>query len=322
MAELAPGVHRIDTPLGERINSLWLIRGADRAVVYDTGIDSSIPSHVLPYLAEHGIDPTTVAWSVVSHADVDHFGGVADVHEHLPNARVGAHRLDAALIENYDRFEDERVRGFREPWGYDEAADAIAWCRSVARVDRIDDRLIGGERLDLGERDIEVHWAPGHTDGHLVLCDLGSGAWFISDAVLGVSVPLADGTPAFAPTYRHVNDYLHTIEALERAAPRWLCTAHYGVFAGDDALGFLGESRAFVHELDRVIVSTLAELGPATLRDLLPVISEQVARWPREGTEMSLAFPVVGHLERLIAHQRVAVTTGPQGQTVAALAAS
>jgi glyoxylase-like metal-dependent hydrolase (beta-lactamase superfamily II) len=321
MSELAPGVHRIDTPLGERVNTLWLIRGADRAVLYDTGIDNTTASHVLPYLAEHGIEPATIAWAVVSHADVDHFGGIADVHEHLGNARVAAHALDAALIEDYDRFEDERVRGFREPWGYDETPDGIDWCRSVTRADRIDDRLAGGERFDLGAREVRVHSVPGHTHGSLALHDSDSGAWFVSDAVLGVSVPLADGTPAFAPTYRHVDDYLRTIETLERAAPQLLCTAHYGVFAGDDALGFLHESRAFVDELERVTMAALAGLGSATLQELLPVVSEQVARWPREGTEMSLAFPLVGHLERLVAQQRVDITTNAEGRAVAALIA-
>ncbi|MGZ0148673.1 MBL fold metallo-hydrolase [Kribbella sp. WER1] len=321
MVELAPGVHRIDTPLGDRVNSLWLIRGDDRAVLFDTGVDGAIPSAVLPYLGTHGVDPASVAWALVSHADVDHFGGVADVHDQLPGARVGAHRLDAELIENYERFEDERVRGFREPWRYDESPDGIAWCRSVARVDWVDDRLNGGELLDLGNRQVQVHSVPGHTDGHLALYDSDGDTWCISDAVLGTSVPLADGTPAFAPTYRHVDDYLNTIAFLERAAPRMLCTAHYGVFAGDDALRFLRESRAFVDELDRAVVGSLSDRGPATLQEILPAINEQVARWPVKDTEMSLAFPVVGHLERLIMQRRVAVTTNSEGQAVSTLTA-
>lgn len=316
MSELASGVHRIDTPLGERFSSLWLIRGRDRSLLFDTGVDTAIPQHVLPYFAEHGIDPESVSWVVVSHADVDHFGGIADVHEQLPAARVGAHPLDAALMEDYDRFEDERVRGFRARWGFDEEPDGVAWCRSVTRADRVDDRLSGGEVLDLGDRAVEVHAVPGHTHGHLALRDTGSGAWFVSDAVLGVSVPLADGTPAFAPTYRYVDDYLRTIDAVERAAPPLLCTAHYGVFAGADALEFLGGSRDFVHELDRATLAALDELGPATLQQLLPVINRQVARWPLDGTEGSLAFPLVGHLERLADRGSVTIDSGPDGRSV------
>jgi glyoxylase-like metal-dependent hydrolase (beta-lactamase superfamily II) len=161
---------------------------------------------------------------------------------------------------------------------------------------------------------------PGHTRGHLALRDTASGAWFVSDAVLGVSVPLADGTPAFAPTYRYVDDYLRTIDALESAAPPLLCTAHYGVFAGADALEFLRASREFVHELDRATIAALDDLGPSTLQRLLPAVNRQVARWPLDGTEGSLAFPLVGHLERLAARRLVAISGGPDGRGVVAAA--
>lgn len=320
MSETAAGVHRIDTPLGERVNSVWLLQGSRGSLLYDTAIDTAIPGHVLPYLETHGLAPAAVRHVVVSHADVDHFGGIADVHENLPNAEVGAHALDARLIESYDDFERERVRGFLPTWGYDEDPDAIAWCRSVARVDRVDRRLGGGEVVDLGDREVEIHAVPGHTHGSLALHDRASGAWLVSDAVLGTTVPLADGTPAFAPTYRYVDDYLATIDLLEASSPTMLGTAHYGVLTADAALGFLQASRDFARRLEDRLVAVLGELGPATLADLLPPLNEQVASWPLEGTEASLAFPVVAHLERLIDRGRVVVTRADDGNATAALA--
>lgn len=317
MAEIAPGVHRIDTPLGERLNTLWLIEGGERCVVFDTGIDTTIPDHVRPYLESSGIDPARVSWVVVSHADVDHFGGIADVHEHLPSARVGAHRLDAELMEDYARFEQERVRGFRDPWDVDETPEGIAWCRSVTRADHVDARLTGREVLDLGGRTVEVHAVPGHTHGHLSLRDSATGAWFVSDAVLHSSVPLADGTPAFAPTYRYVDDYVTTIDRLTEAAPPLLCTAHYGEYADDAAREFLDVSREFVDELERSTIAALRSHGPSTLADLLPVVNRQVARWPLAGTEITLAFPLVGHLERLAARGWVSVSGRPATVTLA-----
>lgn len=313
MSEIEDGIHRIDTPLGERVNSLWLIRGSERSVLFDTGVNTTIPEHVVPYLADVGIDPATVGWAVISHADVDHFGGVADAHEQFAAASTTAHRRDADLIESYPRFEDERVRGFREPWGFDETPDTIQWCRSVARTYHVDLRVEGGEVLDLGGRQVELHASPGHTHGHLSLRDGTTGAWFISDAVLGATVPLADGTPAFAPTYRYIGEYLDTIDTIERADPPMLCTAHCGVFAGTDAGAFLRLSREFVATVEQTVLDVLGELGPSTLTDLLPPINQRVAGWPLEGTEPTLAYPVVGHLERLIERGAVRIVPNADG---------
>lgn len=305
MSEIQPGVHRIDTRLGDRLSTVWLVTGSQRGLLFDTGVDTAIPEYVLPYLDEYGISTDSVKHAVVSHADVDHFGGVADAHEGLPAVRVAAHRADARLIEDYPSFEVERVRGFRDPWGVDESDSGVEWCRSVARVDRLDDRLSGDEVLDLGSRDVRIRHLPGHSHGHLGLHDRSTDTWMISDAVLGDAVPLADGAAAFAPTYRFVDDYLATIDLLERARPGRLATAHYGVFEGDDALQFLQISRDFVSEMDSTVTGVLADVGPTTLSDLLPIVNQAVARWPLDGTEASLAFPLVGHLEQLIDLGRV-----------------
>jgi glyoxylase-like metal-dependent hydrolase (beta-lactamase superfamily II) len=321
MSEIASGVHRIDTPLGERVNTVWLLQGSRGSLLYDTAVDTAIPDHVLPYLETHGLDPAAVTHVVVSHSDVDHFGGIADAHEAFRNAQVGAHRLDARLIESYQDFERERVRGFLPTWGYDEDPDAIAWCRSVVRVDRVDRRLTGGEVVDLGDREVEVHAVPGHTRGSLALRDRPSGAWLVSDAVLGTTVPLADGTPAFAPTYRYVDDYLATLDLLEASSATMLATAHYGVLVDDAARGFLQASRDFAHRLEDCLVAEIGERGPATLAELLPEINAQMASWPLDGTEPSLAFPVVAHLERLIDRGRVVVTRNAGGKAVASLTA-
>jgi glyoxylase-like metal-dependent hydrolase (beta-lactamase superfamily II) len=306
-SEVEAGIHRVDTPLGNRFASLWLIQGRDRSVLFDTGVDTAIPQHLMPYLSHAGIPPESIGWVVVSHADVDHFGGVADAHEQLPVAAVVAGRADSGLIADYSRFEAERVRGFRSPWGLDESPEAIAWCRAVARVARVDRAVDGGEVLDLGDRQVEIVAVPGHTHGHLALRDISSGAWFVSDAVLGDAVPLADGTPAFPPTYRYVEEYLRTIELIARAAPPTLTTAHYGTYSGAEVGDFLDVSRDFVDRLERVVLAVVTEAGPSSLTELLPEINRRVATWPVDGTDAALAFPVVGHLERLRDSGRVTV---------------
>lgn len=318
--EIADGVHRIDTLLGERINSLWLVKGSRTSLLFDCGIDGIITSDVVPYLDQVSVGPQDIAWAVATHCDVDHFGGIAEVHEALPNARVIAHELDAGLIEDYSRYEAERARGFRIPYGVDEDPDVLGWTRAVVREGPVDLRFRGGEVIDLGNRSVEIVHVPGHSRGHLALRDLRTGVVLISDAVLGAAVPLADGRPAFPPTYRFVDDYLETIERIRHLTDGTLGTAHYGHFQGHAAVDFLDVSREFATKLEQQVIDVLGQTGSMTLAALLAALNP-LGSWPQEGTAGALAFPVVGHVERLVHQGSLTVALQEAGEALIKVAA-
>jgi len=315
--ELAPGLHRIDTELGTRVSSLYLFAGADACLLFDTGVDGTAQRDLAPYLSEQGIAPDRLRWAVISHADVDHFGGLASVRELAPAVTVVAHRLDAPLIADYDVYEDQRGRGFRDPWELDEHTDTLAWTREVTREGPLDLTVTGGERVRLDhDWEVELVHAPGHSRGHLAIWDPRSRSLVVSDAVLSDAVLHADGAPAFPPTYRFVDDYLATIARFEAMAPERLLTAHYPTMDAASGAAFLAASRAFADGLDHAVHAAVAATGDhgCTLIDLLYELNPRVGRWPVEGTATALAFPVVGHLERALRHGtlvRVPDTSGP-----------
>lgn len=301
-AEVAPGVHRIDTPLGERLCSLYLFTGSGAVALFDVGIDGTVSAHVLPYLAELGLPPHRVTHIVVSHCDVDHFGGLADARAGLPNATVVAHRLDADAISHYSVFEEQRARGFRAPYGWDEDPDVLAWTREVTREAPVDERIDGSVRLDLGDRVLDLLHVPGHSSGHLAVHDSSADVVAISDAVLGDAVPFADGRPAFPPTYRYVDDYLATIELIAQLGPGLLLTAHYPTYRGAEVAAFLAQSRNFAEQLDDAVLAELNEAPDGlTVPDLVRRLNGRVGDWPAAGTDGALVYPVVGHVERGLA---------------------
>jgi glyoxylase-like metal-dependent hydrolase (beta-lactamase superfamily II) len=313
--ELFDGLHRIDTPLGPRTSSLYLIVGSRTSLLFDTGVAGTVDQYVLPYLAANGLTPESIAWVVISHCDVDHSGGTGDVHQYLPRARVVAHAADADAIADYATYERVRARGFRQPYGWDEDEDVLAWARSVTRTGPVDLRLQAEAVIDLGDRTVDVLHVPGHTAGHLALVDSASRAAVVSDAVLGAAVRNTDGTAAFPPTYRYVPDYLNTIERLRALAPQQLLTAHYPSFDGDEAIRFLDESAGFVAKLDAEVRRVL-EHGSFTLAQLVGEIDPAIGDWPREGTAGALVFPVAGHLEDLLARGLVARSDDDSGAAV------
>lgn len=316
--EVAPGVLRIDTPLGERFASIYALVGDDAVALYDTGVDGTLPLWVVPALRDAGVDPARVTTVVISHADVDHFGGISDAREAFPLARIVAGSGDIPLIEDFETYLRGRADSFVDDFGWHEDPAVLAWCREVTREAHVDAAATDGEEIPLGSgRTAVIRAVPGHTVGHLAIEAPWAGALLVADAVLGSSVDLAGGTPAFPPTYRYVDDYLSTVERIEALAPRLLLTAHYPTFADGEATAFLQRSREFVDRLDTLVRVEL-DRAPAglTLAELLEVLGPVAGDWPAEGTAGALAFPVVGHLERLVALGRVARTGQRDGVPV------
>jgi glyoxylase-like metal-dependent hydrolase (beta-lactamase superfamily II) len=295
---IADGLYRVDAPLGARFASLYLVVGSTSVLLFDTGIDGTIPSHVIPALESIGAEPRDVKTVVVSHCDVDHFGGVADAREQFSNASILAHPLDRPAIESYATYVRQRGDSFLAEYGWAEDRAVLDWCRSVTRETRLDGDAIDGQAIDLGDRQAVVWHVPGHSRGHTAIEVPAVNAILVSDAVLGASVDLADGTPAFPPTYRYVDDYLGTITRLESAGHDLLLTAHYPQLEGASAAGFLAESREFTDRLDGLVADALT--AEVTLAELLAELNPIAGAWPVDGTAGALAFPVVGHLERLI----------------------
>lgn len=305
--EIVEGVHRIDTPLGERVNSIYLLDGTDASLLFDTGVDGTAQRDLAPYLDEHGLDSSKVRWVLASHPDVDHFGGFASLRDLLPEAIFGCHRDDAPLIQDYDVYENRRGNAFREPWGLHESPDVLTWTREVCREAPMDLLVTGGETIHLGSGwEVEVLHAPGHSRGHLSLWDPRSRSLIVSDAVLSDAVRLADGTPAFPPTYRYTDAYLATIARFESMDASHLLTAHYPTMDAEEGRAFLAASRNFADNVEQSMTTAVEGSGKQgiTLVDLLEQLNPQLGRWPQGDTIVALAFPVVGHLERALATGR------------------
>jgi glyoxylase-like metal-dependent hydrolase (beta-lactamase superfamily II) len=118
------------------------------------------------------------------------------------------------------------------------------WCHeeTAARIDcPVDRTLSDGERLDLGDREVEVLHTPGHAPGHLCLWDAAAGVLVVADMVAEIGTILID------PSDGHMATYLRQLERLEALGASLLVPAH-GAAIGD-AAGCLGGTRR--HRLAR-----------------------------------------------------------------------
>jgi glyoxylase-like metal-dependent hydrolase (beta-lactamase superfamily II) len=304
--ELRPGLHRIVAPLGERFIAMHLLVGSDAALLFDTGIADSVHGTLLPALADIGFDLSALRWVVSSHCDFDHTGGNAALKALAPHAEFLAGAADVAMTEDVDELIRGRYGEFAGPDGFDDPPETTALVRASTGLVPVDRALRGGEQLDLGDRVITVLAAPGHSPGHLALWDAAHRALVISDAVLGETVPTADGRAAFPPTYRDTADYVATIDALAAYDADLLLTAHYPVYEGAAVAEFLATSRAYTDRIDAVVSETLAAASaPLTSLELIHRVHAELGPWEAAAAEY-LIFPMTGNLERLVGAGRVA----------------
>lgn len=302
--QLRPGIHRIQAPLGERFIAMYLLTGPDGALLFDTGVADSVPGTLLPYLDGIGFDLADLRWVVSSHCDFDHTGGNAALAAAAPHAEFLAGRADVAMTEDVELLIAGRYGEFAARDRFDDPPETTAEVRRSTGLVRVARALDGGETFDLGDRTIEVLAVPGHSPGHLALRDAENGALLISDAVLGETVPTADGHAAFPPTYRDTVAYVDSIRRLRDLDADLLLTAHYPVYEGAAARGFLDDSLAYVERVDRVIADVLIDAGELTSLELIRRSAADLGPWPEAAADY-LIFPMTGNLERLAARGSV-----------------
>ena len=99
-------------------------------------------------------------------------------------------------------------------------------------LEEVDQRVSGGELLNVDGETVEVIATPGHTNEHV--CYLTAhGDLFTGDTVLGA------GTTAIFPPDGHMGDYIRSLRTLRARNPKRIYPAHGPV--RDDAVALLDE---------------------------------------------------------------------------------
>lgn len=300
--EVVPGIHRIESVLGPRPFAQYLVH-AERSILVDSGVAETPDSVLLPFLDDAGIDPAGLDFLLVSHADVDHFGGNAAVRAAAPTTLVCAHAADTGWIGDRERILRERY-GWYAAHGIAYPPDTAAWLRDAVGPDvPIDVQLRGGEVLRLGASlEVRVLHLPGHTRGHVGLWEPASRTAIVTDAVLSRGLLDMEGNVIHPPPYFDAAAYEASARLLQTLAPARLLTAHYDVIEGAAVAGFLEDTLAFVSEARAAVAGVLASEGEVTLRRTLELTDPILG--PFTSMPNELAGPLRAHLRELVAAGR------------------
>jgi glyoxylase-like metal-dependent hydrolase (beta-lactamase superfamily II) len=184
---------------------------------------------------------------LLTHSHWDHIGAAHQfddgrIHERErgPDGRVGIDTLSGEFVDRPAQFVERwRAEGGAFPDGFDPDAYAIEPATDVRA-------LADGDRIDLGDRTLDVVHLPGHSPGHVGLLDREVGVLYGGDVVHGDHGLYAHFADCDLRDFAASFDRL--VDLREAGAFDTLCTGHNPPIAGDD-LDLLARLRDGLREI-------------------------------------------------------------------------
>jgi glyoxylase-like metal-dependent hydrolase (beta-lactamase superfamily II) len=230
---LGDGLWAIDTGFHrDRFDAAYLVAEGGRAAFIDTGTAFAVP-RLLAALDALGLPRTAVDWVIATHVHLDHAGGVGQLMQALPDARLVVHPRGARHMIDPTAL----WQGALGVYGAAQMARAYGELLPVdaQRVQATAD----GETLHLAGRPLVFAHTPGHALHHHCIWDARSAGWFTGDN-FGMAYPEFNiGGRAFIfPTTTPVQfdpQAMHaSIDRLMAASPRQMFLTHYSRVTGVD----------------------------------------------------------------------------------------
>ena len=97
--EISPGIQLICGQVGTRPLQLFLLAGADRHDLLDSGCAPDPARLVFPYLERVGLRPENLDLVIVTHPDSDHCGGNSAVKRASPRTLMTCGEAGRELVE-------------------------------------------------------------------------------------------------------------------------------------------------------------------------------------------------------------------------------
>ncbi len=254
ISEIAQGLYMVTLPMPFRLKhvNVFVAIEDEGFTLIDTGanLPGTLPA-LEASLAEIGRRVEDCRRLILTHYHTDH-SGLAGLIAARSGAAISMSEIDAMTIEAfaYAAGRTERTRRFAFEHGLDDQTlDAVEAAfhalRSAMSPFSATDVLLGGEKLTVGGRGMEVIPTPGHTRGHLSLYLPVEQILLAGDHVLPHITP--NLSPDLRePAFRPLQAFLESLERVEPLPVKMVYPAHGAPFA--DLKGRVAEMRDHHHE--------------------------------------------------------------------------
>ncbi len=231
---------------------------AEPLTLIDAGIDDDASFAALEAgLDELGHTPGDVKRVALTHYHVDHLGGVGALRRRGVDFELAAHSEAVQSIEHFTVEHSEDMEGMEallRDYGVPEDVRAtfVAHRRSRLEVQpswaeatSVERALHDGDGLDFKDFSLEVIHAPGHTAGHVVFQNRGTGTLISGDTIMSGAVPhtenyYLEGLPEPEdparrhPRFKGLLAYRNSLRRLKREGVRTILPGYGGVIRAAD----------------------------------------------------------------------------------------
>ena len=211
-----PNVIEVNFQAGHLLGcNVYLVFDQNEWILIDIGYDDYV-EEIVELIREIDFPLAQCKTIVATHADVDHIQGLAKAKQIL-RTTVSAHPKAAVPLEAGDR-----LRTFAEIIPQD-----IHMEMPPVKIDHL---LNDGDRLRVGNLDLEIWLTPGHTDGQIALRMgdlLFSGDNIYRDGCVG-AIDAHHGS--------NIPDFIKSLQRIRNSDVKWLLPSHGPIFRKDDRL--------------------------------------------------------------------------------------
>jgi glyoxylase-like metal-dependent hydrolase (beta-lactamase superfamily II) len=199
--EVAEGVHRFEAPIAgmPEVPVVYLINESQKALI-EPGPSAAIP-FIQQAMAQLGM--MSLSYIIPTHIHVDHGGGAGTLAKLFPDAKVVVHPRGARHLISPERL----IESTKLVWGQD-------FEKVLGPITPVPESQLqvaeDGETVSLGNRELQIIHAAGHSPHHIVILDRKVNGLFCGEA-LGLP---PHQLPSVAPYSFEQEIYLATIESL------------------------------------------------------------------------------------------------------------
>ena len=148
-----------------------------QAICIDPGDEAE---RIVETLERHSLNLQAIA---LTHAHLDHVGGVAALKKLVPQAKINLHQGDESMY---------RALPEQPAWIGIPRAQWAALGLAFEPPPPVDHYWTDGERYDVGDLKLEVRHCPGHTPGHVVFYAPTERKVFVGDVLFAGSIGRTD----------------------------------------------------------------------------------------------------------------------------------
>jgi glyoxylase-like metal-dependent hydrolase (beta-lactamase superfamily II) len=227
-------IHRI--PL-EAFPKFWayayLVQNSKDHILIDCGSGTeSSHKNLLEGLAQAGFQPSDLTHVLLTHAHIDHFGGLTKLKP-LTNAKIGCHELDLQTVAHHEArlaLISRRLASFLAETGLaeetrDQLLSIYRFTKAIYQSVPVDFTY---EAMDMRFNDFELLHLPGHCPGHVALR--------LDDVIFCGDMVVEGVTPHLAPEsinpFGGLDHYLASLTQLQQ----WSQNAHLVLNGHDEVI--------------------------------------------------------------------------------------